>query len=64
MKAHSIPLITLCDFVLTPDRAHPATTYGYEQPSLTDHTQVLKAAAYGMNGQVWKRKDKNKAMLG
>ena len=64
MKAHSIPLITLYDFVLTPNRTHPAMTYDYEQPSLTSHTQVLKVAAYRMNGQVRKRKDKNKAMLG
>ena len=57
-------MITLRDFVLTPNRTHPATTYGYEQPSLTGHTQVLKVAAYRMNGQVRKRRDKNKAMLG
>ena len=64
MKGHSIPLITLRDFVFTPDQAHLATTYGYEQPSLTGHARVLKVAAYGTNGQVQKRKDKNKAMLG
>ena len=64
MKGHSILLITLCDFVFTPDRAHPATTYGYEQSSLAGHAQVLKVAAYETNGQVQKRKDKNKAMLG
>ena len=52
MKGHSIPLITLCDFVFTPDRAHPAMTYGYEQPNLEGHVQVLKVAAYGTNGQV------------
>ena len=39
-------------------------TYGYEQLSLLGHAQVLKVAAYGTNGQVQKRKDKNKAMLG
>ena len=61
---HSIPLITIRDFVFTPDRAHPAMTYGYEQPSLAGYARVLKVAAYGTNGQVRKRKDKNKAMLG
>ena len=45
MKAHSIPLITLRDIVFTPDRAHPATTYGYEQPSLVGHAQVLKSCS-------------------
>jgi len=39
-------------------------TYGYEQPSLVGHARVLKVAAYRMNGQVQKRKDKNKAILG
>ena len=39
-------------------------TYGYEQPSLAGYAQVLKVAVYGTNGQVRKRKDKNKAMLG
>ena len=40
----------------------PATTYGYEQLSPVGHAQVLKkAAAYGTNGQVQKRKDKNKS---
>ena len=57
-------MITLHDFVFTPDREHPAMTYGYEQPSLAGNAQVLKVAAYGTNGQVQKRKDKNKAMLG
>ena len=52
MKGHSIPLITLRDFAFTPDRAHPATTYGYEQPSFAGHALVLEAAAYGTNGQV------------
>ena len=61
---HSIPLITLRDFVFTPDRARPAMTYGYEQPSLVRHAQVLKVVAYETNRQVRKRKDKNKAMLG
>ena len=64
MKGHSIPLITLCDFVFTPDRAHPTTAYSHEQPSLMGHARVLKVAAYGTNGQVQKRKNKNKAMLG
>ena len=45
MKVHSIPLITLRDFVFTPDRAHPAMTYGYEQPSLAGHAQVLKSSS-------------------
>ena len=39
-------------------------TYGYEQPNLEGHVQVLKVAAYGTNGEVQKIKDKNKAMLG
>ena len=39
-------------------------TYGYKQPNLAGHAQVLKVAAYRTNGQVRKRKDKNKAMLG
>ena len=64
MKAHSISLITLCDFVFTPDRAHPAMTYGCEQSSFMGHAWVLKVTAYGTNGQVQKRKNKNKAMLG
>ena len=51
-KGHSIPLITLRDFVFTPNRAHPAMTYGYEQPSLARYARVLKVAAYGMNEQV------------
>ena len=62
MKGHSIPLITLRNFIFTPDRAHPATTYGYEQPNLVGHARVLKVAAYETNEQVRKRKDKNKAM--
>ena len=62
MEVHSIPLIALRDFVLTPNRTHPAATYGYEQPSPTGHAQVLKTTAYGTNGQVRKkRKDKNKS---
>jgi hypothetical protein len=63
-KGHSISLITLRDFTLTPDRLHPATTYGYEPLSLTGHALVLKVVAYGTNGQVRRRKDENKAMLG
>ena len=60
MEAHSIPLIAQRNFVLTPNRTHPATTYGYEQPSPMGHAQALKkAAAYGTNGQVRKRKDKS-----
>ena len=56
------PLIVLHNFVLTPNRMHPATTYGHEQSSPVGHAQVLKkAAAYGTNGQVRKRKDKNKS---
>ena len=51
-KGHSIPLITLRDFVFTPDQAHLAMTYGYEQPSLMGHAQVLKVVAYGTNEQV------------
>ena len=43
MKGHSIPLIILHNFVFTPDRAHPAMTYGYEQPSLAGHAHVLKS---------------------
>ena len=39
-------------------------TYGYKQLSLTGHAQVLKVVAYGTNGLVRKRKDKNRAMLG
>ena len=54
------PLTVLHNFVLTPNRTHPATTYGYEQPSPAGHAQALKkAAAYVTNGQVRKRKDKN-----
>ena len=45
MKVHSIPLITLHDFVLTPNRTHPTTTYGYEQSSPTGHAQVLKSCS-------------------
>ena len=57
MKAHSFSLVALRNFVITPNRTHPATTYGYEQPSPTGHAQVLKkAAAYGTNGQVRERK--------
>ena len=51
-KGHSIPLIILHDFVFTPDRAHPATTYGYEQLSLVGHARALKVAAYETNGHV------------
>ena len=36
-------------------------TYGYEQLSLVGHDRVLKVVAYGTNGQVRKRKDKNKS---
>ena len=47
------PLIALRNFVLTPNRTHPATTYGYAQPSPMGHAQVLKkAVAYGTNWQV------------
>ena len=54
------PLIVLRNFVLSPTRTHPAMTYGYEQPSPAGHAQVLKkAATYGTNRQVQKRKDKN-----
>ena len=49
-KGHSIPLITLRNFVLTPDRSHPAMTYGYEQLSLVGHTRAPKVAAYDTNG--------------
>ena len=63
-KRIPFPLIALRNFVLTPNRTHPATTYGYEQSSLAGHAWVLKVAAYGTNDQVQKRKDKNKAMLG
>ena len=49
---HSILSITLRNFVFTPNRAHPATTYDYEQSSLAGHAQVLKVAAYGTNGHV------------
>ena len=56
MEAHSIPLITLCDSVLTPNRTHPATTYGYKQPSLAGHAQLLTVVAYGTNEQVRERK--------
>ena len=53
-------LIVLCNFVLTPNQTHPAMTYGYEEPSPAGHAQVhKKATAYGTNGQVRKRKDKN-----
>ena len=59
-KHISFPLTVLRNFVLAPNRTHLATTYGYEQPSPTGHAQALKkAAAYGTNGQVRKRKDKN-----
>ena len=54
------PLTDLRNFVLTPNWMQPATTYGYEQLSPVGHAQVLKkAVAYGTNGQVRKRKDKN-----
>ena len=50
MEAHSIPLITLRDSILTPNQTHPATTYSYRQPSPVGHAQVLKmAATYGSN---------------
>ena len=45
MKVHSIPSITLRDFVFTPDRAYPTMTYSYEQPSLMDHAWVLKSCS-------------------
>ena len=45
MEAHSIPLITLRNFVLTPNRTHPATTYGHEQLSPEGHAQVLKSCS-------------------
>jgi len=45
MKGHSIPLIILHDFDFTPDRAHPTMTYGYEQPNLAGHAQVLKGGS-------------------
>ena len=55
-------LITLRNFVLTPNQTHPTMTYGYEEPSPVGHAQVhKKAAAYGTNGQVRKTKDKNKS---
>ena len=58
-KRIPFPLIVLRNFVLTPNRTHPATTYGYEQPSPAGHAQALKkATAYGTKGQVQKRKDK------
>ena len=61
-KRIPFPLIVLRNFVLIPNRTHPATTYGYEQLSPVGHAQVLKkAVAYGTNGQVRKRKDKNKS---
>ena len=59
-KRIPFPLIALRNFVLTPNRTHPATTYGYKMLSPAGHAQVLKkAAAYGTDGQVRKRKDKN-----
>ena len=58
-KRIPFPLIVLRNFVLTPNRTHPATTYGYEQLSPMGHAQVLKkAAAYETNRQVRRRKDK------
>ena len=62
---HSIPLITLCDFVFTPNRAYPATTYGSKQPSLAGQAQVLKRCSL-WNDQASAKKErvKNKAMLG
>jgi hypothetical protein len=60
-KGHSIPLFTLRDFVFTPNRAHPTTTYGYEQPSLAGHARVLQVAAYGLKG--WCKKDRIKTKL-
>ena len=52
-KRIPFPLIVLGNFVLTPNRTHPATTYGYAQPSPMGHAQVLKkAVAYGTNWQV------------
>ena len=52
-KHFPFPLIVLRNFVLTPNQTHPATTYGYEQPSPAVHAQALKkATAYGTNEQV------------
>ena len=34
-------------------------TYGYEQLSPTDHTQVLKVAAYGSTGRCEKEMTRN-----
>ena len=45
MKAHSILLIALRDFVLTPNRTRLTMTYGYEQPSPVGHAQVLKSCS-------------------
>ena len=59
-KCFPFPSIVLHNFVLTPNRMHPTTTYGYEQPSPAGHAQVLKkVAAYETNRQVRKRKGKN-----
>ena len=62
---HSIPLITLRNFVLTPNRTHPATTYGYEQLSPTGHAQVLKQLQpTKLTGRREKERIKTKVMLG
>ena len=61
METHSIPLITLRNSVLTPNRTHPAFPYGYEQPNLGAMPRAPKVAPYGTNGQVRERKDKNKS---
>ena len=64
-KGHSVPLITLRNWRFQPpDRSYPATTYGYEQLSLTGHAQVLKVAAYGSMGRCEKERTKNKATQG
>ena len=65
MEARSIPLIALCNFVLTPNQTHPAMTYGYEQPSPAGHAQVLKKLQpMELMGRCEKERIKTKAMLG
>ena len=64
-KRIPFPLIVLCNFVLTPNRTHPATTYGYEQPSPAGHAQVLKKLQpTELTARCEKERTKTLAMLG
>ena len=64
-KRFPFPLIVLHNIVLTPNRTHPAMTYGYEQSSPTDHAQVLKKLQpTKLMGRCEKERTKTIAMLG